>query len=205
MKKIAILIMALSMFAVFSAAQEAIIGNVVIVASLLYKEENLSFEGVELLEGEPPDYLLQPEDGYQAELLDFEGNELFYYKFPVSLQVYDLAAPLPEKHIGLIFPYVRSVKDMNVYDQSNNLLLNVDLSEYAICNLNGKCEPMVGEDIDVCPEDCEIIPEEEIPLEEELPVEEEVEEKELPAWLVVLVVAAILLIVILLIRLKKRR
>jgi len=52
----------------------------------------------------------------------------------------------------LSFPFYRDVSKLSVYDNNRRLKMEHDLSDYRICEFDGKCS--FGESVDSCPEDC---------------------------------------------------
>jgi len=199
MKKIAILVL---VFMVISAYFVFADEGIVFAFELLYKEDGqLILENIELISGNPPDYLLQPEEGdfHIAKVVGFDGKELFSVNFSTELWSYDFGR-VSERPILLILPYFRNAKEANFYDVNGRLVLKVDLSEYAVCNQNGVCNPGIKEDTETCPEDCKI--EKKEAVEKRAIISKEAK-KPSAAWLVAFL--ALIALIAIIIMLKKRK
>jgi len=199
MRRMALILLAFSMLAFAAHAQQ----DVVFAVELLYSEDgSIMLENMELVKGAAPDYVIPWEEGFQAELLDFEGEEIFYMTFPISFAAYDRPRNLTEQPVLLFIPYVETSSKLNIKDADDNLLLEIDVSEYAVCNQNGICEPHLDENEILCPDDCA---EDFDEYSEELPSEEEEEEAGFPLGALLLALSAIIFVGILFYIKRKRR
>lgn len=185
----------------------AFAAEVVFSVDLAYKgEDTFVFKDVELLEGSPPSFLLQPDEGYRAEVTAFDKSELFKFNFTASLKAYDRPRQIAEKPVMLIFPYYNNAKQLGIYSGSR-LILAVDLSEYAVCNQDGICDTEINENMKTCREDCEKEAAQELDesvAEEETP-EEAVAKPVIRDWMLIAAGALLLLILIIIVKLTRNR
>jgi hypothetical protein len=126
---------------------------------------------IDLIDGPSPDRLSQPEIGYTLKMFSFENEVLYSFKFSINPE--KLYAPpkewfdeegnqiyIPnetisvenETNIVLVFPYFKNAEKVNIYDSDDSLILSVDVSKYATCNMNNICNS--NENYYTCPEDC---------------------------------------------------
>jgi len=136
-----------------------------------YKEGKISLVDLKLREGTAPSRLVQPEEGYTLKVISFNNEVLHSFKFVIELipqhalkpewfdengtQIYFPNVTFPvtnETSIVLTFPYFRNAKTVEIYSPNKILVLSVDVSNYATCNMNTICDP--NENYQVCPEDC---------------------------------------------------
>jgi len=122
---------------------------------------------VQLLEREPPDFFHEPEEGYAARIIAFNGSELYSRGFDFGLWAYDNPEVLVVADVQLILPSFNNMNELHITDNEGRLIAAVDLSEYAVCNQNKVCNADYGETAATCPEDC--IKAETQPAEETLP------------------------------------
>lgn len=141
--------------------------------TLFYNNGNLSYGNVKLLET-PENLNTKSEIGdYQLTVFSFEDKPLYETKFSFSLeivssppeewfddegnQIYFPNATGKEKlklekaSIVLFIPYFDDVKNAKVF-YDGILKLNIDLSNFSICNHNSICENK--ESFKTCPTDC---------------------------------------------------
>lgn len=124
-----------------------------------------------LIEAPEQDYKNQLGEGYVLMLKSFNGEELFSMKFNFPLKKINDAPldwfnkegeqiivpnatdkELQKSSVALSIPYFKNGKTIKIYDIKNNLKLNVDISDFATCNLNRVCD--LKESHELCPEDC---------------------------------------------------
>jgi len=155
-----------------------------------FKNQTLTLEEIELVEGYAPDYFLEPILPYKAEVISFKEEKLYSFEFPIELHVYDRpeadVPDLTERIVSLIFPYFDDAKELMIYSPEDRLLLKVDLSEYSQCDKENICDF------------------EEPIFEEKIIKKEVIEEKTSYIWLLITIIATLIIIFTLLI-IKKRR
>lgn len=126
--------------------------NVVLSLKLKYDKGEITIQEMSLIEGSPPDRLNQPEKGYTAKMTSFDNKELYSFKFLIELQPLNSldpswfdnegnqiifpeeksVEPLSELIFVLNLPHFKNAQNVEIYDESNNLKLKVDVSKYAI-------------------------------------------------------------------------
>jgi hypothetical protein len=181
----------------------------VAVEMLIKNTSETTLEGVpELVQGYP-DHIIQPKDGFTAKVYGFDNKELYNFKFAVEFWFYDNPTILSEKPVLIIFPYYRNIKEAKIYDKQDKLQLTVDLSEFATCNQNGVCNPVIGEDNEYCAVDCKAGEAETIVAEEKTAAEQPAAEE--PAngvstttWLIIVLAVILVAIIIGLIKPGKK-
>lgn len=160
--------LALLLLLIASMAQEGM--DVTISLSISYDSGTLQITSAKLLSGAYSGSSGERGD-YTAKLMDFKGNTLYSKKFFIqTTPLYEAPADwfddrgnqiyLPNESIGLLnktsfvlnMPYYRNVKTAEIYGPNGHLLAQRDLSEFAVCNLNGNCD--LKEDFNNCQEDC---------------------------------------------------
>lgn len=207
----AIILVCLAAFSLSGVS--AMAGDGSLAVDMHYDNGKVSLNELRLLEREPPDFFHEPEEGFTAKILAFNGSMLYSRKFEFSLWAYDNPQVLAETDELLILPYYNHMEEFRLYDSDGKLMLSADLSEYAICNQNGMCNPDYGETEKTCAEDCrEGMPVEEERPAEKAPAEEEGEEKaeEKPRvsadYILIGILGFVLVVIILLsVRAKKRQ
>ena len=50
-------------------------------------------------------------------------------------------------------PYYSNAAKVRIFDSANKIVFSADISSFAVCNKNNRCEP--GEDTENCPSDCQ--------------------------------------------------
>ncbi|MEK6863686.1 MAG: hypothetical protein AABX27_00160 [Nanoarchaeota archaeon] len=122
--------------------------------SLHYDKGNVAPGEVQLLEREPPDFFHEPEEGYTAKVIAFNGSELYSRNFDFGLWAYDNPGVLDVADVQLILPSFNIMNELHLIDETGKLISTVDLSRYAVCNQNGICNSDYGETLKTCEEDC---------------------------------------------------
>ncbi|AJF63092.1 MAG: hypothetical protein QT11_C0001G0967 [archaeon GW2011_AR20] len=132
-----------------SAYKNNLVNNVVLSLTLKYNNGKITQEGIKLIEGNPPDRLNQPAEGYMVKIISFDNQELYSLKFSIELtpinaldpswfdeqgnQIFfpeETTEPLKEKVFVLNLPYFKNAKYVEIYDPTNELLLRIDVSDY---------------------------------------------------------------------------
>ena len=154
MKKILVLILALSV--AHTAYAEALSYSL----ALDYDSGKLSLQNIELVSATPPKKALENE--YTARILSYRNENLYettfgislvkFYGLPISRETANLPPEeLNETTVDLLLPYHPNAKTIHILKQEA-LLLEVDLSSFAICNENKICDG--SESPATCPSDC---------------------------------------------------
>lgn len=181
--------------ALFAHSVSAMAGDGSVAFDLHYDSGAVALNEIKLLEREPPDFFLEPEEGYKAEISAFNGSMLYSRKFDFALWAYDNPQVLTETDELLILPYYNYMEEFRLYDSDGELVLTADISEYAVCNQNSVCNPEYGETEKTCAEDCTGAvekPVEELPEKrEKLPALKK-EHIIIAALLIILIAAALL-------------
>lgn len=132
----------------------------------------ISEENLRLVEGNPPDRLVQPEEGYTLKVISFKGDVLNSFKFEIQLtqsyeppeewfdeegnQIYfpdEIEEHIEEEvSLTLIIPYYKTAQSIEIYNAGNELVLSSDVSKYSTCNQDNICGS--NEDTKNCPYDC---------------------------------------------------
>ncbi len=191
------------------------------VISLQKTNDKLSLISIELADGPGQDYIDQQEYGYKANILSFKEEILFTVNFTIEKDIIErrdtnaTEYEQSEEIADLTFPYYNNAKKIEIYDETGELKLEIDLSSYARCNENEFCD--FNENKGVCPEDCEkeaaIIPVEEAPkeiIEEKVATEEKtnletLEEKGINRNLLIVIGILFLIFIIILISARKKK
>lgn len=121
---------------------------------LHYDNGDVAPGAVQLLEREPPDFFHEPEEGYVARIIAFNGSELYSRGFDFGLWAYDNPEVLLVVDAQLILPSFNNMNELHITDNKGGIIAAVDLSEYAVCNQNNVCNADYGETAATCSEDC---------------------------------------------------
>lgn len=136
MKQLFLLIMLLLAIPLMPAAPQA--GKVLIV-DLHYDNGFITFKDKIIKCGYSPDYVLQPDEGYLAELRSIEGETLASFTFDIPLTVsVDIGDPLfktlsggqfklNETDFVLMFPHFDNAKEVIVYNAGKEKVLGINL------------------------------------------------------------------------------
>lgn len=128
-----------------------------------------TFDGIELVEGFP-DRRLQPEwgsDVFEARVIGYDRRKLISFRFGAQLWFYGNPTVLERKPVLLIFPHCPDGRWLDILDREGDRKLRVDLSEFATCDRDGRCDEDIGEDAEQCPSDCDASDASEAEAEEE--------------------------------------
>lgn len=153
MRKI-ILILAMVLFIGLAYAQETSM-----YVQLGNDGDKVYVEEVGLVEGEGVNFDYVNSE-YSAIIKSVSGKSSSINFFFPKLVYTDSAAEGPssielaQSSQLLHFPYFRDVDKLEVYDSDRRPVLTYDLSEYRVCDFDGKCSG--NEDINTCPEDCRV-------------------------------------------------
>ncbi|HZX45615.1 MAG TPA: hypothetical protein VFF28_08090 [Candidatus Nanoarchaeia archaeon] len=113
----------------------------VIIANFNYDDGLVTYKEKTIKFGYAPDYKLEPEDGYKAELLSFDDKELASFRFDIPLKLYfDMSDPLlktlsggmvilNETDFALVFPYDERAEKIVISNPRNYTILEVPLVE----------------------------------------------------------------------------
>jgi hypothetical protein len=144
MKKIALLVI-LAIAMPIAIAQS----NVVYSLTIKYDSNALTLENLKLVEGVAPDRVNQPEKGFTLKLISFDGQVLHSFKFLIDTaivreppqNIFDESGnqvdvphetvELRDTMVVLVVPYFENAKAIEIYDESNNLVLTSDVSKYS--------------------------------------------------------------------------
>lgn len=121
---------------------------------LHYDKGDVSLGEINLLERSPPDFITQPEEGFAAGITAFNGSVIFARRFEFPLKDYDSIYTLDKADYALIVPYFNIGQYFYIFDKGKKQIIKADISEYAVCNQNGVCNPDYGETLQTCEEDC---------------------------------------------------
>ena len=210
--KLFALVISLAILCSFAIAAEDMKSEQIGVAieMLIKNTSETTLEGLpELVEGYP-DHKLQPDEGFTAKVYGYDGAEAYSFKFPVEFWFYDNPTILSEKPVLIIFPYYRNIKEAKIYDKTDKLQLTIDLSEFATCNQNGVCNPVIGEDNTLCAVDCKAGEAEAISAEEKILAEQPAAEEPASAgvstttWLIIVLAVILVAIIMGLIKSNKK-
>lgn len=113
----------------------------VYIIDLSYKDGRLVINDKIIKYGYAPDRTLQPLEGYRAEIISFNNDILYTFKFEIPLKEYvDIGdnitneisgglIKLSETDFALILPYYNNAKEIVFYDEENNKAVSVDVIE----------------------------------------------------------------------------
>lgn len=92
---------------------------------------------------------LKTSNPYYGQILNVKNKILATFKFDQIIV---------KGRISVKGPYFADASMVNFYDNSNQLLLTIDVSESSFCNDDGVCNSNVGENTDNCSNDCKLRP-----------------------------------------------
>lgn len=199
----------LSIFAVLIISPLIAAEDITMAIMLSNQNGKVNVESVELVEGSVQNIDF-PLNDYKADVESLSGNISsvgFYFPERIFPEIesgeitYDDVV-LEKSYEEVYFPYYTDVDKLKVYDANNTLVLEYDLSDYRVCNANGRCD--LGEDEVSCPSECEQKKEAKEKVEQiaEKPKPEKKEDNNLILYLIILL---ILLAVFVIIIIKKRK
>lgn len=143
------------------------------ILNLKYDEGIITKEDLKVIPGEAPDRRIQPKIGYLLELISFNNETLYSFKFNFPLeklmvppanwfdengnQVYipkssEVRQRLDVVIITLVIPYFKNGKTISIYDPNNTKVLAIDVGYFADVCPDNICEP--HESYENCPRDC---------------------------------------------------
>jgi hypothetical protein len=99
--------------------------------------------------------MIEPEKGYRAVIISSDKKVLYSAKFDIQLYIFTESGMIKRDNVNftLILPYFENGETMQIYDQNNTLALLVDISNYTVCDSNGKCD-YPRENYYSCPSEC---------------------------------------------------
>ena len=118
--------------------------------TLNYDKQSLTLEELNLKEGGAPDRLNQLENGFTAKVISFDGEIIHSFKFVIDIlpdasppkDIFDeegnqikepsIDSQIQETSIVLIVPYFKNAKSIEIYEGTDNLMLVIDVSKYAV-------------------------------------------------------------------------
>lgn len=92
---------------------------------------------------------LRTDDPYRGDIVNFRNSILASFGFDASLV---------KGRLLVKGPYFADAAKVNFYNDSDQLLLTLNVSESSFCNDNGVCESDSGEDFSNCSIDCKLKP-----------------------------------------------
>lgn len=203
MKKLIIILVILAFASLVSAQEE-----VSMYIQLGLAEDDLSVEEVGLVEGSGVNPPFENND-YSAVVNSISGKtymvDFFFpgyvfidsYEGESGIELLDWSSQL------LYFPYYKDVDKLDVFDSEDNLVLTYDLSDYRICNFDGKCSGVENEF--TCTEDCKQVVEDVAKeVKEEITIKPKVQRSK-EATYIFLGLAVVALMIIILIIDKRRK
>ncbi len=113
--------------------------NKVFVINLNYNQGSITYKNKIIKCGFPPDYKIQPEEGYRLELMSPEDKVVYSIKFEVPLKAYTDEVNsymlsgglliLNQTDFALVLPYYENAKNIVIYNQNNEKILSINLTE----------------------------------------------------------------------------
>lgn len=111
------------------------------ILSLEYENNRLSLTDQVTKLGYYPDRRIQPDSGFTAQIISENDEILYNFKFKVPNKVFvDVTDPIKNELSGgvvllnktkfaLIVPYFKEAKEIRFYNEKNNEVLSIDVSE----------------------------------------------------------------------------
>ncbi len=93
--------------------------------------------------------VLKTSNPYYGQILNIKNKILATFKFDPSIV---------KGRLSVKGPYFADASRADFYNNSNQLLLTIDVSGSSFCNDDGVCNSDVGENMDNCPNDCKLKP-----------------------------------------------
>lgn len=93
--------------------------------------------------------ILKTANPYYGQVLNFKNAVLATFKFDQSIV---------KGRVSVKGPYFADASSVNFYNDSNGLLLTIDVSGSSFCNDDEVCNSDVGENSDNCSNDCKLKP-----------------------------------------------
>ncbi|MEA3378613.1 MAG: hypothetical protein U9Q69_03140 [Nanoarchaeota archaeon] len=184
------------LFMLFLLASLAMAQEAYMEINLRITSKNITVNNIEILQGQPKDYVLDYFEYYDVNIYSFKGEVLNSFKLQKDFYIYGVGIVVSEVEEILSFPYYNNIKSLEILDEKK-VILNLDLSDYATCNEDGICDN--SESIVTCPIDCKIAfgrkIEEKIEAQKEEVLEKNSPSKDSSLWLYLILVLFILLIV----------
>lgn len=129
-----------------------------------YDKNSYSVQGVELVNTGASDFKLQADGRYRFEVVSFSDESLFASQLylekkicgdafdPVTQKISGGCRILEKGSLSLSIPYYQNGKSINFYDPAGNLILAVDVSDFAKLCGDGVCQG--NENFSSCAQDC---------------------------------------------------
>ncbi len=144
----------------FSAATDA--ANQSYYLGIDFSKDQYSVNEVSVLDTKAPDHKVQPQDGFRCDVVSANDEVLYSFRFAVPNVVCtdtfgkgDGTNGCQTKESGgfsLLMPYFATAKLISLYDPSDKMVANADVSRFAkICGDN-ICQE--NENALTCPQDC---------------------------------------------------
>lgn len=191
MKKATLIFLFLFLLASIASAQETLI------VCLEMTENSMASNCVDVLDGEPDEYLAEYDSSYKANVYSFKGEILTTFNFEKIVDFYNEETGEQEELEDTIsFPYYKNVNKLEILD-GRKVALSVDLSEYAKCNENNICD--AEETIEDCPEECK----EEEPTQ--VTIIQPVKEETSTATYVIIIIIGIIIFFLFLYLIRKKK
>jgi hypothetical protein len=131
MKKIVLIALVLN-FLLFLSSTSAV-ENQVYFLNLNYNKGNISLLSFYVDKGFVPDRKIQPEIGYNLEVVSFSGKTLDSFKFDIPNKIFTPMGMITKDsaNFTLIVQYFNNSKAINIYDSNNTKKLSINVSVYS--------------------------------------------------------------------------
>ena len=90
------------------------------------------------------------EKPYNGKLVSVKGTILASFVFDPKY----VDSPVGRGPVEVKAPYFANAKSINLFDDTGQLILTINVGETLVCNENNICDSEVGEDFLACPSDC---------------------------------------------------
>ena len=111
------------------------------ILNLEYKEDKLLLIDETTKLGYYPDRNVQPNSGFTCEIISTDDTTLYTFKFDIPDKIFvDVTDPIKDElsggivklnktELALIVPYFKEAKEIKFYNEKNNEVLSIDVSE----------------------------------------------------------------------------
>ena len=133
--------------------------------NVAYDNNDYKLKEISVIPGLAPDRRVQPQNGYQCDLVSFNDEILYSFKFDLTKTIcsdekaegkneqISGCKTMDQGNFSLIIPYYQSGKNINIYNPDGKMIFFADVSGFAIICGDDICQ--TNENFGTCLQDCQ--------------------------------------------------